>query len=110
MASKTTDYYTYRITWSEEDQQYVGLCSEFPSLSWLETSPENALLGIRKVVDKCLKDMKRNGETPPSPFSHRQYSGKLIIRIPPEVHRSLSIQAADHGISLNRLIASKLQT
>ena len=30
------DRYTYRITWSEEDQEYVGLCVEFPSLSWLD--------------------------------------------------------------------------
>jgi len=29
------DYYTYRITWSDEDGEYIGLCSEFPSLSWL---------------------------------------------------------------------------
>jgi len=29
------DYYTYRVTWSAEDNEYVGLCSEFPSLSWL---------------------------------------------------------------------------
>jgi predicted RNase H-like HicB family nuclease len=27
------DHYTYRITWSEDDQEYVGLCAEFPSLS-----------------------------------------------------------------------------
>jgi hypothetical protein len=25
------DHYTYRVTWSEDDQEYVGLCAEFPS-------------------------------------------------------------------------------
>lgn len=34
------DPYTYRIGWSEEDQEYVGLCVEFPSLSWLARSPK----------------------------------------------------------------------
>jgi predicted RNase H-like HicB family nuclease len=42
------DRYTYRVTWSEEDEEYVGLCAEFPSLSWLEPSPEEALKGIRQ--------------------------------------------------------------
>ncbi len=42
------DRYTYRITWSEEDQEYVGLCVEFPSLSWLDKKPEAALAGIRR--------------------------------------------------------------
>ena len=37
------DRYTYRITWSEEDQEYAGLCIEFPSLSWLDENPEAAL-------------------------------------------------------------------
>ena len=37
------DRYTYRVTWSEEDNEYVGLCVEFPSLSWLAKTPEAAL-------------------------------------------------------------------
>lgn len=34
------DCYTYRVIWSEEDEEYVGLCAEFPSLSWLDGTPE----------------------------------------------------------------------
>jgi len=41
------DRYTYRVTWSEDDNEYVGLCAEFPSLSWLAKTPEAALKGIR---------------------------------------------------------------
>ena len=26
---------TYRVTWSPEDNEHLGLCAEFPSLSWL---------------------------------------------------------------------------
>ena len=44
------DHYTYRVTWSEEDQEYVGLCAEFPSLSWLAKGSEAALKGIRRLV------------------------------------------------------------
>lgn len=29
------EHYTYRITLSAEDDEFVGLCAEFPSLSWL---------------------------------------------------------------------------
>jgi hypothetical protein len=42
--------YHYRVRWSDEDGEHVGICDEFPSLSWLEKSPEAALAGIRKVV------------------------------------------------------------
>ena len=102
------DRYTYRVTWSDDDKEYVGLCAEFPSLSWLAVSPEAALKGIRKVVADVVKDMKKNGEPVPEPIASKQYSGKFMVRVPPEVHRNLAIQAAESGISLNRIASAKL--
>ena len=105
---KHIDRYTYRVTWSEEDQEHVGLCAEFPSLSWLEETPEKALSGIRKLVKVTLVDMKANKEQVPEPLTSRNYSGKFMVRIPPETHRFLALQAAESGVSLNRLVSSKL--
>lgn len=47
----------YSVSWSEEDQEYVGLCAEFPSLSWLAPTPEDALAGIRRLVQDCKGDL-----------------------------------------------------
>jgi len=102
------DRYTYRVTWSEDDKEYVGLCAEFPSLSWLARTPEAALKGIRKIVAETVKDMLEGGETVPEPIASRHYSGKFMVRVPPEVHRNLAIRAAEAGVSLNRLASSKL--
>jgi len=44
------DHFTYHVTWSEDDNEYVGLCTEFPGLSWLAKTPESALKGIRDVI------------------------------------------------------------
>ena len=108
MMGKKVDRYTYRITWSEEDEEYVGLCAELPSLSWLEKSPEKALSGIRKVVRETVADLKKSKEAIPDPISTRSYSGKFMVRVPPEVHRMLAIKAAESGVSINRLVSSKL--
>jgi predicted HicB family RNase H-like nuclease len=102
------DRYTYRVTWSEDDKEYVGLCAEFPSLSWLSTTPESALKGIRKIVAETIADMESNEEIVPDPIACRQYSGKFMVRVPPDVHRNLAISAAESGISLNRVVSSKL--
>ena len=102
------DRYTYRVTWSEDDQEYVGLCSEFPSLSWLDKDPESALKGIREIVENVIKDMKHTGEEAPQPIASKRYSGKFMVRVPPEVHRNLAIQAAESGVSLNRIAGAKL--
>jgi predicted RNase H-like HicB family nuclease len=151
MAQKHDDKYTYRVTWSEEDGEYVGLCTEFPSLSWLANSQEAALKGIRKIVSEVVADMianhdafansrchprmplsgihnfsnlqtgfpiriasgmtnceRINHESVPEPIAIRQFSGKFMVRIPPEVHRHLALEAAEAGVSLNRLASAKL--
>ncbi len=102
------DRYTYRVTWSEDDKEHVGLCAEFPGLSWLAKTPEAALRGIRKLIADVLTDMQKTGEPIPEPIAAKHYSGKFLVRVPPEVHRSLAIQAAESGVSLNRLASSKL--
>lgn len=102
------DHYTYRVTWSEDDQEHVGLCAEFPSLSWLAKTPESALKGIRTLVAEVITDMKSNNEVIPEPIASKQYSGKFMVRVPPDIHRDLAIKAAEAGVSLNRLASSKL--
>ena len=56
-------HYTYRVTWSPEDGEHLGLCTEFPSLSWLAKTPAAALKGIQKVVTDVVADMNTRGET-----------------------------------------------
>ena len=102
------DHYTYRVTWSAEDEEYVGLCTEFPLLSWLEPTPEKAFAGIRRLVAECVEDMRANGEIPPQPMAERSFSGKFMVRVPPETHRALTIRAAEEGVSLNRLVSARL--
>ena len=103
-----SDRYTYRVTWSEEDKEYVGLCAEFPSLSWLADTQVAALQGINNVVAEVVSDMLSNNEPIPEPLAIKRYSGKFTVRIPPDIHRSLTIQAAEADVSFNRLVSAKL--
>ena len=104
----SADHYTYRVTWSPEDGEYLGLCVELPSLSWLAASPEETLSGIRKVATEAVADMLANGESVPEALAEKRYSGEFRVRIPPLVHRSLAMEAKEQGVSLNRLASAKL--
>ncbi|MFN7309261.1 MAG: type II toxin-antitoxin system HicB family antitoxin [bacterium] len=108
MQNTPADHRTYRITWSAEDGEYLALCAEFPSLSWLARTPQAALAGIRKLVAQVVADMQANGETPVQPLADRQFSGEFRVRIPPQMHRALAIEAAEQGVSLNRLVSAML--
>ncbi len=106
--SMSADHYTYRVTWSPEDGEHVGLCAEFPSLSWLASTPEAALKGIRHVIAETIEDMRASNEDVPVPLAEKHYSGEFRVRIPPQVHRALALEAAEQGVSLNRLASAKL--
>ena len=108
MKTLKKDHYTYRVTWSDEDTEHVGLCAEFPSLSWLAASPETALKGIRSVVAQVIKDMVAHKEIIPEPLATKHFSGRFVVRVPPDVHRHLAVEAAEAHVSLNRLASAKL--
>ena len=102
------DHYTYRVRWSGDDEAFVGTVAEFPSLSWLSDSQMAAFQGIRSLVADVIVDMEATGETPPEAIANRSYSGKFMVRITPEAHRQLALEAAEQQVSLNRLAASRL--
>jgi len=103
-----SQHFAYRVIWSEEDNEFVGLCAEFPSLSWLEKDQEAALRGIVALVKDTVVDMEAGGEKIPAPLALQKYSGKFQVRTTPQVHRQLALRAAEAGVSLNRLINSRL--
>ncbi len=94
--------------WSADDCEFVGLCAEFPSLSWLASTPDEAFSGIQQLVSDSVEDMRAADETVPEPMADRAYSGRFLVRVPPETHRALALQAAEEGISLNRLVSARL--
>lgn len=104
------DHYTYRVSWSAEDQEYVGTCVEFPGLSHLDVTKVEALQGIEQLVAFAVQDMLRNNENIPVPIAERVFSGNFQTRVPAELHRSLTLEAAETGVSLNRLVSYKLST
>lgn len=95
--------YTYRVIWSREDQEFVGLCVEFPSLSWLEGEQDVVLHGIVRLISDTLGGMEANKEPILEPLSLRKFSGNVIICTTPEIHRQPAILSAEAGVSLNRL-------
>lgn len=100
--------YTYRVLWSEDDHEHIGLCAEFPGLSWLAGSQQKALQGITELVAGVLTDLEANRESIPEPLSLRKFSGKFQVRVSPEVHRALAIRSAESGISIQRIVRDKL--
>ena len=103
-----SEHYTYRVRWSVEDASYVGTVAEMPSLSWAADDRAKAFARIQRLAEEVVEDMTATSETPPLAIADRTYSGKFMVRVPPEVHRQLALEASEQNVSLNRLAASRL--
>lgn len=51
---ETPDHYTYRVESSDEDNEWIGLCPELPSLSWLDPDKARALAGFERLVQNVV--------------------------------------------------------
>jgi predicted HicB family RNase H-like nuclease len=102
------EYYSYSVEWSEEDACFLGRVVEFPSLSGIGDTSEDALREIKFVTSFVIDDLHSQGESVPEPLSLLKYSGRLNLRLPPETHRRLAREAAKNQTSINQLINSKL--
>lgn len=58
---------------------------------------------FKESVDDYISFCKKRGEEPEKPFS-----GNLVIRIDPELHKKLAVQAKKKKKSLNAFIAERL--
>ena len=93
--------YSFRVLWIEEDQQYVALCPEFPGLSGLADTPDQALAELQTALDLALEHHAEQGIPLPEPATLRNYSGQFRLRVPSSLHALLTERAADEGVSLN---------
>ena len=100
--------YTYRVYWSDEDREYVATVAEFPSLSNLAKTPDDALRGIIDLVAFSLGEMNEANQQAPVPLGSRRYSGKIALRMTPDQHRRVAMEAAEQGVSINTLLVSRI--
>ena len=99
--------YSFAVTWSEEDQNYVALCPEFPDLSGLGETPEEAIAELRVALDLAIEVYEAEGWPLPEPHQN-QYSGKVLVRMPKSMHARLVQQAETEGVSLNTHVVTVL--
>jgi predicted RNase H-like HicB family nuclease len=92
--------YEYRVAWEPEDEVYVARVAEWPSLSAHAQDPDAAIRELRGVVAFAIEDCEARGESYPQPNSLKEYSGKLVVRMAPALHRELATAAKAIGTSL----------
>ena len=100
--------YSMQLFWSEEDKEYVALIPEFPHLSALAGTPEEAVREAQVVAGLFLEVIAERGEDAPQPQILSRYSGEIRVRMPRTLHQKLAGRAQMENVSLNTLMVTLL--
>jgi antitoxin HicB len=96
--------YSFSVLWSESDGEYVATSAEFPGLSGLGPTAEEALSELRSAMEIAIAAFVEDGETIPEPQHLQEYSGQFRFRVPKSLHAALASRATLEGVSLNALV------
>jgi len=96
--------YAARIEYSDEDKCFVGHIAGIRDIVGFHgESVEELRIAFDEAVDDYLETCERAGISP-----QRPYSGKVMLRIPPELHAEIAMRAEASGKSLNQWAAETL--
>lgn len=101
-------HYTYRAEWSPDEDQYIGLCLEFPFLKERGLEASQAVALVAEAVDRHVADLLASREEAPASLTERSYSGTFVVRTSTAMHARLKIEAQEQGISMNQWVIQKL--
>lgn len=97
--------YTGHVEFDEEAGLFHGeVLDTRDVVTFQGTSVEDLIQAFHDSIDDYLDYCKERGEQPDKPFS-----GRLMLRVSPDLHRQVSVQATRAGKSLNQWIVDKLK-
>lgn len=98
---KTADQYLKIVEWSEEDQCYVGACPNL-MLGGVHGDNETRVYEeLCQAVEEWIDVYQKDGDPLPGATAGKDYSGKFVVRVGKDLHKTLAVDALRHGESLN---------
>lgn len=104
--------YPVQLLRQDEDGDVFWL-AEIPDLPGCMTdgaTPDEALENLEDAKRLWIETMIEDGFDIPEPTQSREYSGKLLVRMPKSLHARLALSASREGVSLNQYVVSRLSS
>ena len=106
---KNSDDYLKIVEWSEEDGCYVGTAPGLIIGGVHGNIQKKVFDELCEAVEEAIQILRKEGRPLPAATVNKKYSGKIALRIPPELHKTLVAKAFQAGESVNKLIQHELE-
>ena len=107
---KKNDKYLKIVEWSEEDGCYVGTCPSLFCGGVHGPDEVKVYKELCRVVEEVLEDHAKENIPLPKPTLGKTFSGKFVLRVGEELHRTLYLEALRHQESLNSFCINLLKS
>ncbi len=98
---KASDQYFKMVEWVEEDQCYVGSCPGLMRGGVHGNDEAKVYKELCQAVEEWIELYQKDGEPLPTATAGKEYSGKFVVRVGSELHKTLAVEALRYGESLN---------
>ena len=112
---KQVEYYanlSYTITVVQRDdghgKYHLARVIELPGLMMTGDTAAEAIANLESVKREWMETYLKLGNKLSEPLHYRRYSGKVVLRMPPSLHETLTAVAEIEGVSLNQYMVSTL--
>jgi antitoxin HicB len=105
--------YPKSIYWSKEDGGVIALAKDLPGCSAFGETEQEALKELDDAIDAWLDAARLAGNPIPEPsqiVAPQEHSGRILLRMPKQLHAALSYRATEEEVSLNQYIVYLLAT
>jgi len=106
---KESDRYLKLVTWSEEDQCYVGSIPGWIDNCCHGDDEEKVYHELKGILEEWIKIYKKEKRPLPPETMKREYSGKFQLRLGRQLHKLIAIKALQAETSLNNFCVKKLK-
>lgn len=96
------DLYERKVFYSKEDGGWMAVAPELPGCSAFGKTSERALKELDTAIELWLETAKSKKWSVPKPLAGKSPAGKVLLRLPRELHRDYLSMATKDGVSLNQ--------
>ncbi len=97
-----SDLYERKAFYSKEDRGWIAVAPELPGCSAHGKSSARALKELDAAIELWLETAKSKKWSVPKPLAGRETAGRILLRLPRELHQDYLSLATEEGISLNQ--------
>lgn len=109
MSRETRHDYLKIVEWSEEDRCYVGTAPGLIIGGVHGKNQKKVFDELCEAVEETIQILRKEGKPLPAATANKKCSGKIALRISPQLHKALTMKAFQAGESVNKFIEEELQ-